>query len=230
MKYLAALALVLAACPNADTDDYPVLPNAGTRTPTGAPNLIFGRVCVLVDARVFATCTTFNLLPMTVKVGASSTTTNPDGTFVLPAPQGSNLAFTVTGPNIVTSTQPFSVNNTIPVVPQDLFGQMLTANGITLTAGSGSVLASVVSRGGVPVSGVTAVSTPSPAFGPFFDGTTPTSWTLNGTGSRGIVWLPGVNAGAASLTLNDVGSSGETTVDGIQVIDGGITFVDAVLP
>jgi hypothetical protein len=44
------------------------------------------------------------------------------------------------------------------------------------------------------------------------------------------VFLPGVTAGPASVTFSDLASASETTVDGIQVVDGGITFVDAVLP
>jgi hypothetical protein len=73
-------------------------------------------------------------------------------------------------------------------------------------------------------------STPSPAFGPLFDGSTPTSWALDGTGARGVWWIPGVAAGTARVTLRDLATSGETTVDGVQVVNGGITIMDAILP
>jgi hypothetical protein len=78
---------------------------------------------------------------------------------------------------------------------------------------------------------VTATSTPSPAFGPFFDGTTPTAFTLNGTGAEGVAFFAGFNSGTpVNLTFNDLATSTETTVGGVQVINGGITFVEGILP
>ena len=56
------------------------------------------------------------------------------------------------------------------------------------------------------------------------------SWNSRGTGTSGIVFFPGLTTlGPASL--NFAGSQGqESTVDGVQVFDGGITFVSAPLP
>ena len=47
---------------------------------------------------------------------------------------------------------------------------------------------------------------------------------------RGVIWVPGVALGPTQLTFDDVATSGSTTVDGVRVIDGGITIMSAVLP
>src|SRR5439155_23325931 len=109
----------------------------------------------------------------------------------------------------------------------DLFGRILTANGIVLTQGSGSIVGTVT-RGGQPATGITVTATPSPAFGPFFDGSTPTAWTLDATGLRGVVLLPGITTGPANLTFSDLASSGETLVAGVPVVEGGVTFLNDV--
>jgi len=237
MKILACAILACIAGCTDDTDHLPIVPTGGGGTlvapgtqvtPGGLP-VIVGRVCLLADPRILNGCAITGAGGFVVALGSSSGVTSADGTFRVPVPTSPAPIFTVTGAGIVPVSQPIAAVNTIPVMTQDLFGQVLAANGITLTQGSGSILASVVDRGGNPVIGATATSTPSPAFGPFFDGTTPTAWTLNGTGARGVVLFPGVVSGPASTTF-DLGSTGESTVDGIQVVDGGITIVDAVLP
>jgi len=229
MKTLT-LAVLLVGCADRVDDDYPVLPGHGFGVPGQTSGAISGRVClIMADPRALATCAETGADNLTVSLGGVTATTAANGGFSLIPPAGSNLAFTVSGPSIVTSSQPFSPTNVIPAINADLFDQVLAANGIVLTPGSGSIFGSVLSRG-VPAAGVTAASTPSPAFGPFFDGTTPTSFTLNATGARGVVFLPGVTVGPASVRFSDLSSESETTVDGIQVVDGGITFVDAVLP
>jgi hypothetical protein len=229
MKTLA-LAVLLVACTDRADDDYPVLPGHGFGVPGETSGAISGRVClIMADPRALATCADTGADNITVALGGVTTTTGANGAFTLVPPAASNLVFTVSGPSIVTSSQIFSPTNVIPAINADLFEEVLAANGIVLTPGSGSIFGSVLARG-VPAAGVTAASTPSPAFGPFFDGTTPTSFTLNATGARGVVFLPGVTVGPASLTLSDLSTETETTVDGIQVVDGGITFVDAVLP
>src|SRR5574338_88490 len=97
-----------------------------------------------------------------------------------------------------------------------------------VTADTGTFFATLV-RGGQPVSGATATSTPSPAFGPFFDSTQPAPWSLNATGASGIVFFPGVVAGPADLTFNTL-TGGSAIVGGVQVINGGITMVETILP
>jgi hypothetical protein len=115
------------------------------------------------------------------------------------------------------------------VLRDDMFAQMMAANGITPSAGSGSILGTVV-RAGAPVEGVTVAVTPSPAFSPRFDGGSPTEWRMVSTGARGVIWVPGVALGPTQLTFRDPATSSETTVAGVPAISGGITIVDAILP
>lgn len=232
-----ALAAAVAAtgCMTGDDGNQHVIPNGGNFPAVAGgstSSTITGRVCVITtDATALASCATTGAGGLTVRFGTAVATTADNGAFTIQSVPSSSLNFLVTGPNIVPSTRVFTVPTTIPVLTQDLFDQVLAQNGIVLTAGSGSIFGSVLGRGGAPVSGVTVTSTPSPAFGPFFDGTTPSTFTLNGTGARGVFFLPGMTtASPATLTFTDTAASTETTVDGVQVIDGGITFMDAVLP
>lgn len=229
-----AAAVAATACINGDDGNQHVIPSGGnfpvSSASTGAT--ITGRVCVITsDATALAACATTGAGGLTVRFGTAIATTADNGTFVLSAAASPNIAFNVTGPAIVPSTRAFTVPTTIPVLTQQLFDQVLAQNGIVLSGGTGSIFASVINSAGQPVSGVTVNATPSPLFGPFFDGTTPAGFTLNGTGARGVVFLPGMStASPATITFTDSGATNETTVAGIQVIDGGITFTDAVLP
>ena len=224
--------VVLAACTSSG-GDYPIIAQGGA-PPSGAgttPLVIIGRVCVLTDPRVLTSCIATGAQNLTVTIGNSVTTTALDGSFTINTPtSGATGTVTVTGVGVVPSSQVLAPNLLVPVVREELFSRILAANGIVLTPGSGSIVAGI-ERGCTPVQGATVTSTPSPAFGPFFDGTTPTAWTLDGTGAEGVAFLPGFSTGTpVNLTFNDVASSSETTVGGVGVIDGGITFVEGVLP
>jgi len=136
----------------------------------------------------------------------------------------------VTGSGIVPATTQLNANAQIPVINQALFDMMVLQTGIVTTHGSGSILATI-SRRGEPVANITAVATPAPAFGPFFDGTTPTGFTVNPTGAQGVVFFSGAPVNTpVSVTFTDPATQTETTVGGVQVIDGGITFVEGNLP
>jgi hypothetical protein len=241
MKRIACV-LFLAACANSGGDDYPVNgvgggPVGGVGGGGGGGNLLRGRVCLLGDLISGGNCSNSGAGGLTVSMGGNAATTGADGSFAITPPAaGTAPSFVVSGPGMVPSVSTPAPNATgtiedvsLPIIRQDLFSRMMSTNGVVPVTGSGSIVSTIV-RGGTPVSGVTGVSTPSPAFGPFFDGTTPTAWTLNGTGARGVVWFPGVSVGPASVTFTDAATTSETTVDGIQVIDGGVTFMDAILP
>ena len=204
--------------------------SGGGGTGGSSPGAVTGRVCLVASPFALSGCSETGAGGLVVSLGSSSAVTQPDGAFSLAAPAGTGGSFTVSGPGVVTASMPLSAANRIPVLSQALFDQMLSGNGVTLQPGTGSVLATVVDRNGNPVSGVTATSAPTSAFGPFFDGTTATPWTLNQTGQAGIAFFPGVTVGPATLTFSDLGSSSETTVGGVQVIDGGLTIEEAVLP
>jgi hypothetical protein len=233
MKSLLPLLLLSAACPSEPGPDLPVEPGTNGSAATNGQDEVDngprlrGRVCVVAD--VFANqCANTGAGGLAVSLGDQTTTTNEDGSFAMTPTAGTGLSFLISGADVVTTSQALSASMRIPVLRQAVFDRMMTENGITTTAGTGSIFASLV-RGGEPVQGVSALSTPSPAFGPFFDGTAPTPWTLNATGARGIVWFPGVQAGPADLSFN-TGTGGEAIVGGVQVINGGITMVETILP
>jgi hypothetical protein len=242
MKCLALGILLLGLVACAENTDFPVGTQGGG-PPAGqgaVPIVIVGHVCVVTDPRFLVSgCINTAATNLTVAVGTQVATITPNGSFVINAPTAITPTSTVTvsGVGVIPSTQLLAPQNQVlpsnvivPVLREDLFARVLAANGIVLTPGSGTIVATVV-RGGIPVSGVNVISTPSPAFGPFFDGTTPTAFTLNGTGAQGVALLPGFNVGTpVQLSFTDSGSTSETTVGGVQVIDGGITFVEGILP
>jgi hypothetical protein len=234
MKSLA-LVLLCAACAG-DDSGFPVEPGTGgsastkgsdeVDTPTTA---LRGRVCVR-ESLFMRTCLSVGADNLTVTLGGRTTTTTGDGTFVLPdAPVGTGLSFNVSGPGIVTTSQALNARAQINALRQQAFDSMLTVNGLSPVPGTGSVIASLTDINGVPVSGVSATSTPVSAAGPFFDGTEPMPWSTNSTGVSGIVWFPGLVAGPAELSFNTL-TGGEAIVGGVQVINGGITMVETPLP
>jgi hypothetical protein len=232
MKTLASV-LLCAACPSDPGPEFPVEPGTnGSAATTGNDEvdngpMLRGRVCIVAD--VFSNqCANNGAGGLTVSLGDQTATTNDNGSFAMTPTAGTGLSFLISGADVVTTSQALNAAMRIPVLRQSVFSRMMAENGITTTAGTGSIFASLI-RGGQPVEGVGAQSTPSPAFGPFFDGTTPTPWTLDATGQRGIVWFPGIVAGPADLSFN-TGTGGEAIVGGVQVINGGITMVETILP
>jgi hypothetical protein len=232
MKTLALIVL-LAGCAADAGDDFPLLTGGDSLPAAGQAGVVSGRICILSDPRNLAGCSASGADGLTVTLAGSAATTGVDGSFQLVAPQGGSPTVTpmvsVTGAGIVPTQISMSSAMSIPVLRADLFSQMMAANGITPSSGSGSILGTVL-RGGVPAPGITVDVTPTPAFGPRFDGTTPTSFTLDATGARGVFWIPGVALGPTQLTFRDLATSGETTVGGVQVVNGGITIMDTVLP
>lgn len=240
MKLVAfAIALGAAGCASGD-DAGPVAGGGSNFHPGGqSGGQIVGRVCLASDLLTLGTCSGTGAGGLVVSLGNATAVTTASGTFAIARPiatdAGTPTFFTVSGPTIVTAVQPVATAtttttaNVISAVDTTFFNSLLVANSLTIAPGAGSIVGTVLRRG-LPVSGVTAVLTPATTAGPFFEGVTPTALTTNATGARGIVFFPGVNLGPVSMTLSDLSSAGETTVDGIQVVNGGITFMDAVLP
>lgn len=236
MQRLACLVLLAGCSTGAGDDAYPVQPGGANLPPTVSDSgSLNGRACVVSDARDLTACDPTGAGDLMVSAGGQMVTTDANGSFSIPAGAfdgGVPGAVTISGPGVVPTNMALAAGQmvSVPVLRADLYAQMLAANGVTLSSGSGSIIGSVV-RGGNPVTGASVASTPSPAFGPLFDGSTPTSWQLNGTGARGVVWIPGLAAGPTNVTFRDLASSGETTVNGVTVINGGITILDsAILP
>jgi hypothetical protein len=240
MKLSACVLLLLVGCTDQDGPKYDVStpsgPGAGTQTGGGGASArISGRVCVLADPQILDACSIKGAGGLNVAMGAATATTAPDGSFTLEPDATTNVATTpisVTGTGVVASQTSVRGSNIVPVMSNDLFNQMVLATGITTESNAGAILATVDTNAGLAASGVTASANPALAAGPFFDTTGGTSpWTLDATGARGVAFFPNVStAGPTTLTFSDAATGGETTVGGVQVVDGGLTFVDAVLP
>jgi hypothetical protein len=227
MTRIALFVSVLAGCASSG-DDYPVLTDQGGGE-TATAQLISGRVCVIVDPRDLVTCSPSGGGGLVVSAGSGVALTRGDGSFTVSSTAPLTGSLTVSGPGVVPTLLPVSaVHAAVPVLQADLFQEMLAAADLEVTPGTGSILATVTHEG-QPVSGVTVTTAPIGAGGPFFDGATATGFTLDGTGARGIVWAPGIVAGPTSLTFTDIAHATETTVGGVQVVDGGLTLTDAVL-
>jgi hypothetical protein len=232
MKALASIlsALWIAGCAAQPADDYPIRPQGIPPIAGGTSNGIGGRVCVIADPRDLTTCSADAAGGLNVTMNGTTTTTTADGSFSISPAAGGVSLLGVTGPGMVPTHEVFTPGNLVPVLRADVFSEMLAVNGATQRFGSGSILGTM-SSAGLPASGVTVTSTPASAFGPFFAGSTPTTWTLDPSGGgSGVVWIPGLAVGPTQLTFRDLATSGETTVDGVQVMDGGITIVNAALP
>ena len=80
------------------------------------------------------------------------------------------------------------------------------------------------------VAGVAVTSNPTPQFGPFFDAGSPVTWGIGRTGALGMVWVPAVTVGSVDLSFQTQLGGIETTINGIQVHNGGITVLQATLP
>ncbi len=240
MKILACalfVAVAGAGCAD-DDDDFLIVPGGDPPSVGGsAPGATFeGRVCVVRDLRDLATCADDVGRDLTVTIAGRATTTATDGTFSIPVPitQPGDVVpfFTVTGAGVVPSTvaidNPFVTTGAIPVVDQTFFNQLQIANGVTATTGTGSILATV-SADNMPAVGVSVMATPAPAFGPFYDSTNAEQWGFSATGQRGVVWIPSLTAGTATLDFaTDTGVT--TNVAGIQVRNGGITILNTAFP
>ena len=105
--------------------------NMGSTVPDANPDLINGFVCVLVDPRNFASCSADAANGITVSLpGVGSATTAEDGTFTIATPSGTNLAWSITGDNVVPSTMGFGRSATVFAMTVETFAELLQVNEI----------------------------------------------------------------------------------------------------
>ncbi|MBA3464493.1 MAG: hypothetical protein H0T46_31470 [Deltaproteobacteria bacterium] len=234
LAYFFVATSLAAGCATDGDDDYPVIPQNGFPTQPGG-SAVVGRVCVAEDLRDMGGCSSKRAGGFTVTLGTAMTTTAADGTFLFP-PQTDELTtgFTVTGTStgglrIVPTSSTFGTNVIVPAIDADRYARLLSSNGVLLQDGTGSILASVT-RDGQPATGMRVTSSPASPFGPFYDGSSPDVWSLDGTTTRGMVLIPGLTAGTVDLSYNRILGGLETTVAGVTVRNGGITVVDTQLP
>jgi hypothetical protein len=218
-------------------DDFPTAPAGNTVNPVpvtpvvpgGFGNVFVGRVCILVNPLVFDGCTLVGANNLTVAFAGQTAITAADGTFTVHVPRvTTGLTFTVSGPQIVTSNVAFT-SGFVPVLSTVIYQQMLTVIGFAPQTGQGAVLMAT-SHAGVPMSNVAVAATPATSGGTFYAGANAMHWNGSSTGPSGITWLPGQPVGMANLASTDLTDNTEQLVDGVQVLDGGLTFVNTVFP
>jgi hypothetical protein len=181
--------------------------------------IINGRVCLLTDPRVLNQCASTGANGLTVRLGTASAVTTANGSFAIAATGGD--VWRVTGPNIVSSFEVLA-DYFIPAMPRTLYDAMMTANNVTEYPGEGALMI-FASYDGAAVAGLTATNESDAFYEPFYDGGSPTSWGRTMTGANGVVWLPGIDVGTASVEVGGATSGG-------PVYDGGITFANALVP
>jgi hypothetical protein len=221
--------LPLVACATSDDGEYPIHPASPPPiNTTTTASQVTGRVCVANDLRSVATCGSGHAGGIIVTSGSFATTTDAAGNFTIDT-VGENPTITVAGNGVVPTSSTVSRTSDatgliVPAIDASVFDEMMTSMGVNPDAGTGSILASV-SANGAPVVGATVTTNPVAPFGPFFDGETPVNWGIDGTGQRGVVWVPGLGPGMFELEFSDV--LGNTTlVAGVPVRNGGVTILD----
>lgn len=182
-----------------------------------------GRVCLLADVRDFETCEPTGAGGLTVRLGTATATTAADGTFTIAGQTGGDLVWRITGPTIVSTFEPLA-DYFIPAIRKTDFDSMRTGQDpdVTLVPGEGSMMV-FVSRNGQGVAAQAAEVDPQAFYQPFYDGATEFAFTQTMTSTYGIVWVPGLDVGSATVTVGQVSVSG-------PIFDGGITFANLILP
>ncbi len=240
MKTAATIALVLGACSAGSDDAFPIAPGGGappviTPAPDGAPldasrddgSVIAARVCVVTDPRTPGACAVGNAGGIMVTLGPSTATTAMDGSFTIAAPSTSNLVWGVTAAGFVPTVMPLGTVHVLPVLTALRYSELVLDNGAVVQAGQGSLFVRVVS-GGASAVGVTATVEPASVFGPLYDGGSAVIWDRDATGGGGMVWIPDVLAGTATLTLT--GPSTPPVTLALPVVEGAITFGTVAVP
>jgi len=242
MKNAVLAVAVLVAC-QSSVDDYPSRPGSGGPTTVGAGNSggdagtgdgglgITGRLCILRDLRKVADCdATKDASRLSVTLGTKRPNAAPSktGVFTIPDQLGTGLVWRVTGATIISTVMPFGTDTVIPVVPDDLYTELLASNRMTILAeGQGSVVVRVV-RGVAPASGVAATSNlVSANTVPLYDAdNSALDWRQIGpTQSAGIVWFPGVNVTTTPAPITLTPMVGKPVTLSASVETGAITFV-----
>ena len=241
MRWLAPIVILaaLGGCKEGDGALYPINPGGpGNPGGTGGADanvpgdanvdVLPGQVCLITDARDPNTCATTGAGGLTVKLDGHTATTEPDGTFVIDVPTSSNIQWVVTGSDVITSVMGFSSVHRIPVMSQVDYFDLANSNAVVPAPLQGDLFIHVTHQG-ANVAMVTAAVTPAAEFPTFYDGNAVTTWTQISTSTAGVVWIPGLTQGAATVTLTPQGGTA-TVVNAIPIGDQTLTWVSVELP
>ena len=187
------------------------------------------RACVLTDPRDLTSCQGSGAAGLTVTLGSETATTADDGSFTITRPTGTNTVWDVTGSTVVESVTPYAGQTRISVMNATMFADLRGANAVQPVAGHGDLLVRVV-RGGASGPGEVVTSVPpNDPYGTVYDGLTPQSWTPSATGTYGTAYLAEIVTGTTAVRIS-AGGTLQTTLSGIPITDGGMTFVVAEVP
>jgi hypothetical protein len=250
------LVVLLAAC-QASTNDYPTGPggpgppvrspggcncdagvdggDAGDGGDGGVLVPVHARVCIVSDLRTPTVCDPRgDASRVTVTLGNQRPDAAPakTGEFTIQAELGTHLSWQVTGAIFIPTVMPYGTDTIIPLVPDQLYNELLLRNGLTVDAVQGSVVVRVLS-GGLPAPNVTAtstlISTSNNTLPVYDEDNSPTDWRPIGpTAKAGIIWFAGadVTTTPATITLRPpVGSGGLPVSFDVRVVPQTITFV-----
>ncbi len=219
--------------------------NIGSTVPDANPDLIEGFVCVLVDPRNFMSCSADAANGITVSLpGVGSATTAEDGTFTIARPTGTNLAWSITGDNVMPSTMGFGTSAIVFAITVETFSELVNANGIVFDPTQGTIIGQVVEAGSGAAL-VTVVAAPIGVFPDTFYAvpSDQQDWPGSTTSAFGTFLIAGLTAGVGSAgsagsagsdtsteTLTITPSTGSAEIlSNVPVTQGSITFVSAQL-
>lgn len=236
MKAITVLLLACAACEER-VEMYPISPGGGGGGGTtfvdaavdgqggdGGATLS-GRVCLINDARAPTTCATTGAAGFTVGLGPNTAMTVADGGFNIAVPTGTGLVWRVSGTGITPSAMPATNGTQIPALDAAIYQNMLTTNLAASGNNTGAIIAQLKANGAA-VTNARATTTPAPTGAIFYDGGSFAQWDTDATGTFGVVWVPGLAVGTATM---QVMSTGTAAISGIPVYADTITYVFAAL-
>jgi hypothetical protein len=241
MRAAALIVILLAACQAKDGPDFMIGGGGGggggggqggvdafVPLDGGLGDVVTGQVCLVTDARQPSLCATTGVGGYTVRLDGHMALTAADGSFLIDSPTSSNLTWSVTGSDIMSSLMSFSAVHRIPVMRQADYFDLANSNSVVAEPAFGDVFIHVT-HAGTSEAAVAATTTPVATFATLFDGVAATTWTQTGTGAFGMVWVPGLAQGAVTATLTPQGGTA-TVVSAIPIDDQTLTWVTLQLP
>lgn len=221
---IGALATAAGCASDVDTDGYPLNPGGGSPPPGQSDNDLRKRVCVVDVFEAVSPGECGDASGVSITVGDQTVTADADGRFELERPTGDDptqLTYRVDGDGVIATVSPFATGSSlVPVVDADRYAATLSSIGLELPADRGAIIGRL---GTSALPGVGATVTTPGGDAAFYDGI----GELDATGARGVFFVPGLTAGRTDLSIGGL-PGGSTTVNGISVINGGITILDSV--